>query len=103
MQYTIETAEENRVRVCVTGWNAEARDLPGLKQLLMKCHQEGKNHQLLDVSECAELDETGFSALLIANRLCRNSGGSFVLRGVQESLWRCIQYYKLEAAFMIQE
>ena len=101
MLFNIGYSEESRVRVCVTGVDSGAQSLPGLKQILIKLHQEGRIHQVLDLQYCQELDEMGFSVLLIANRLCRNSGGSFILVGVNESMRNCIKKYQLERVLVI--
>lgn len=101
MQCIIEYSEESRARICVTGCDSGTQSLPGLKQTLMKLHQEGRIHQVLDLRDCMEIDELGFSALLIANRLCRNAGGSFTLTGVNESVLKGIQKYQLERTLVI--
>ncbi|MCK5766933.1 MAG: STAS domain-containing protein [Candidatus Atribacteria bacterium] len=55
---------------------------PELKAELVVLSSTGNSNILLDISDCEYCDDAGLSAILTANRLCKNSKGVFVLAGV---------------------
>ena len=52
-----------------------------LKSELLLLNTQGFNNIILDLSESLYCDSSGLSAILVGNRLCRNSGGAFVITG----------------------
>jgi anti-anti-sigma factor len=61
----------------------------------------GTNHIVLDLSESRYCDSSGLSAVLIGNRLCRDSEGKFVLSGLQASVEKLIQISQLDRVLTI--
>ncbi len=59
---------------------------PKLKSEILLIHTEGIYNVILDLSNVHSADESGASALLSANRLCRNYEGTFVLTGVHSEI-----------------
>jgi anti-sigma B factor antagonist len=59
---------------------------PKLKSELILINTEGINNIILDLSNIQSADESGVSALLSANRLCKNSEGTFVLSCLHSEL-----------------
>ena len=62
----------------------DAQVAPGLKTDLVVLKSEGVKNIIIDMSNTRYCDSSGLSAILIANRLCKEANGSFVLCGVQE-------------------
>jgi len=74
---------------------------PLLKSELVVVSGTGKSNIILDVSECKYCDSSGLSAILVANRLCKNSNGVFVLCGLQTAVERLISISQLDTVLNI--
>lgn len=59
---------------------------PKIKSEILLIHTEGIYNIILDLSNIRSADESGASALLSANRLCRNYEGTFVLVSVHSDI-----------------
>ncbi len=74
---------------------------PGLKSELVLVSGNGEKNIVLDLSECRYCDSSGLSAILVANRLCKNANGTFVLTGLSESVERLITISQLDTVLNI--
>ena len=74
---------------------------PGLKSELVLISGNGEKNMILDLSNCRYCDSSGLSAILVANRLCKNAGGTFVLSGLQPSVERLIAISQLDTVLNI--
>lgn len=79
----------------------DALHAPELKGELVRIAKEGTNHIVLDLEQSRYCDSSGLSAVLIGNRLCRDSGGSFVLSGLQPSVEKLVQISQLDKVLKI--
>ena len=52
---------------------------PSLKSELVVLNADGVKNIIIDLSETRYCDSSGLSAILVANRLCKNSEGLFTL------------------------
>ena len=68
----------------ITDLNSESA--PKLKSEILLIHTEEIYNIVLDLSNVRSADESGISALLSANRLCRNYEGTFVLASVHSEI-----------------
>lgn len=91
-RYTIVRIEEEKVNSIVA---------PELKTLLVELNSSGVNNIIIDLSKVAFADSSGLSALLIANRLCKNSNGTFVITALQDSVSKLITISQLDAILKI--
>ena len=57
---------------------------PSLKSELVVLNTDGTKNIIIDLTNTRYCDSSGLSAILVANRLCKNSQGTFVLTGLQE-------------------
>jgi len=73
----------------------------GLKSELIMLNANGMRNIILQLSDTKICDSSGLSALLVANRLCKNSDGIFVLTGIQPTVEKVIQISQLEDVFNI--
>lgn len=64
-------------------------------ELVMLSSQEFKNI-ILDLTETVYCDSSGLSAVLVGNRLCKNSNGSFILTNLGEHVKKLISISQLE-------
>ena len=74
---------------------------PHLKSELVILNSSGVKNIIIDLTEVRYCDSSGLSAILVANRLCRNSKGSFVLTGVQEAVKKLITISQLDSILTI--
>ena len=69
---------------------------PDLKSEFVMIASKGEKNMLLDFSKCRYIDSSGLSAILVANRLCKNAGGILVLTGLQQAVERLIIISQLD-------
>ena len=61
----------------------------------------GMKNIILDLSNSRYCDSSGLSAILVANRLCKNAKGTFVLTGLNEAVERLITISQLDTVLNI--
>lgn len=74
---------------------------PALKSELVVLNADGVKNIIIDLSETRYCDSSGLSAILVANRLCKNSDGVFVLTGLQDSVKKLISISQLDSILTI--
>ena len=74
---------------------------PSLKSELVMINAEGYKNIVLDVSATRYCDSSGLSAILVGNRLCKNSSGALVLCGVQDTVMKLISISQLDSILNI--
>jgi anti-sigma B factor antagonist len=74
---------------------------PNLKSELVLISGNGEKNIILDLSKCRYCDSSGLSAILVANRLCKNANGTFVLTGLNDAVERLITISQLDTVLNI--
>lgn len=74
---------------------------PSLKSELVLISGNGEKNIILDLSGCRYCDSSGLSAILVANRLCKNANGTFVLTGLTDAVERLITISQLDTVLNI--
>ena len=74
---------------------------PSLKSELVLISGNGEKNIILDLTKCRYCDSSGLSSILVANRLCKNSGGMFVLTGLNDAVERLITISQLDTVLNI--
>ncbi|HYX06375.1 MAG TPA: STAS domain-containing protein, partial [Bacteroidales bacterium] len=74
---------------------------PTLKSELVLISGNGEKNIILDLSNCRYCDSSGLSAILVANRLCKNANGMFVLTGLNDAVERLITISQLDTVLNI--
>ncbi|MDR1673478.1 MAG: STAS domain-containing protein [Bacteroidales bacterium] len=74
---------------------------PSLKSELVLISGNGEKNVILDLSKCRYCDSSGLSSILVANRLCKNTGGMFVLTGLNDAIGRLITISQLDTVLTI--
>jgi anti-sigma B factor antagonist len=74
---------------------------PTLKSELVVLNSDGFKNLIIDLTETRYCDSSGLSAILVANRLCKNAGGTFVLTGLQRSVMKLISISQLDTILNI--
>jgi anti-sigma B factor antagonist len=72
-----------------------------LKSELLVLNKNGVNNMVIDMSETRYCDSSGLSAILSANRLCRDTNGRFALCGLNENVTKLIQIAQLDRVLTI--
>jgi len=74
---------------------------PSLKSELVLISGNGEKNIILDLGKCRYCDSSGLSSILVANRLCKNAGGMFVLTGLNDAVERLITISQLDTVLNI--
>lgn len=74
---------------------------PTLKSELVLISGNGERNIILDLTNCRYCDSSGLSAILVANRLCKNANGTFVLTGLTDAVERLITISQLDTVLNI--
>lgn len=100
MDFQIEKKEKyTLVKVAVE--KLDTHIAPALKSELVLIAGNGQKNIILDLSNCRYCDSSGLSAILVANRLCKNANGIFVLTGLQSAVERLITISQLDTVLNI--
>lgn len=95
---------ESKDKVVVVKTKVEKLDAlhaPELKSELVILNKSGNKNIILDMSETRYCDSSGLSAVLVANRLCRDQNGTFVLCGLQSAVQKLITISQLDSVLKI--
>lgn len=79
----------------------DASNAPELKAQFLHENKNGCNQMILDLSRTKYCDSTGLSAILIANRLCKDTNGSFAICGLQANVKKMIEIAQLDKVLTI--
>lgn len=79
----------------------DAGNAPELKAELVLLNKDGVNNIVLDLSKTRYCDSSGLSAVLTANRLCKDTNGKFVLCGLQDNVRKLVEIAQLDKVLVI--
>lgn len=80
-----------------------AQNAPELKSEMVLLNNKGVNNIILDMSATKFCDSSGLSALLLGNRLCKDTSGKFILCGLQTNVLKMIQIAQLDKVIIVEE
>jgi anti-sigma B factor antagonist len=80
-----------------------AQNASELKAELVLLNNKGINNIIVDLSETKYCDSSGLSALLMGNRLCKDTNGKFILCGLQENVMKMIKIAQLDKVLLFAE
>lgn len=72
-----------------------------LKAELVLVNKKNVNNIVIDMTSTAYCDSSGLSAILVANRLCKDTNGSFILCGLSPNVSKLIQIAQLDKVLTI--
>lgn len=81
----------------------DASNAPELKSHFLQLNHLGSNFILLDLSNTKYCDSSGLSAVLIANRLCKDTNGGFAMCGLQANVQKMIEIAQLDKVLVISD
>jgi len=100
MEFKIEKLE-NYTLIQVQEEKLDTHIAPTLKSELVLVSGNGEKNIILDLGNVRYCDSSGLSAILVANRLCKNANGTFVLTGLNEAVERLITISQLDTVLNI--
>jgi anti-sigma B factor antagonist len=100
MEFKIEKLE-NYTLIQVQEEKLDTHIAPTLKSELVLVSGNGEKNIILDLTNVRYCDSSGLSAILVANRLCKNANGTFVLTGLNEAVERLITISQLDTVLNI--
>ena len=100
MDFKIEKKEKYTL-IQVLDEKLDTHIAPNLKSELVLISGNGEKNIILDLSNSRYCDSSGLSAILVANRLCKNAKGSFLLTGLNEAVERLITISQLDTVLNI--
>ena len=100
MEFKIEKLG-NHTLIQVLEEKLDTHIAPTLKSELVLISGNGEKNIVLDLSKCRYCDSSGLSAILVANRLCKNANGVFVLTGLNDAVERLITISQLDTVLNI--
>ena len=100
MNFTIDKQEKyTSIKVHVE--KLDTTVAPALKSELVMLNAQGTKNIIINLEETRYCDSSGLSALLVANRLCKNVNGTFVLTSLQESVSKLVSISQLDTILNI--
>ena len=100
MEFKIEKLD-NYTLIQVLEEKLDTHIAPTLKSELVLVSGNGEKNIVLDLDHVRYCDSSGLSAILVANRLCKNASGTFVLTGLNEAVERLITISQLDTVLNI--
>ena len=100
MEFKIDKLE-NYTLIKVLEEKLDTHIAPTLKSELVLVSGNGEKNIILDLQNCRYCDSSGLSAILVANRLCKNANGVFVLTGLNDAVERLITISQLDTVLNI--
>lgn len=79
----------------------DASNAAELKAEIVLINKNSVNNMIIDLSQTKYCDSSGLSAILIGNRLCKDSSGKMVVCGLQPNVAKLIQISQLDKVFTI--
>lgn len=79
----------------------DANNGPDLKSEFVVISGQGEKNIILDMSLCRYCDSSGLRAILVANRLCENAIGAFIVTGLQPDVEQIFRISMLHTVLLI--
>ena len=93
--------EENYSCVKVVQDRLDSFISPELKAELVVLSNTEEQNIILDLSDCSYCDSSGLSAILVGNRLCEDSEGTFIICNLSQSVEKMIKLAMLDSILVI--
>ncbi|WP_423127866.1 STAS domain-containing protein [Gaoshiqia sp. Z1-71] len=95
--------KEGHTVIKVLSSKLDTNNAPDLKSELVALGNKNERNFILDISHCSYVDSSGLSAILVANRLCEDAIGTFILSGLQPDVEHLIRLSMLHTVLLITE
>lgn len=91
----------NHTLVKVNSDRLDTFNAPDLKSELVVINNRGEKNIVLDLSSCSYCDSSGLRSVLVANRLCEDAIGTFILSGLQPDVENLVKLSMLDTVLLI--
>ena len=95
--------KESFTLIKVNSERLDTNNAPELKSELVVINNEGEKNIVLDLSSCNYCDSSGLRAVLVANRLCEDAIGTFILTGLQPDVEYLVKVSMLHTVLLITD
>ena len=100
MNFTVSQNKDTAV-ITTKVEKLNASNAPELKAELLVLGNKSVNNIVIDMSFTKYCDSSGLSALLVANRMCKDTNGQFILCGLQKNVQKMIEIAQLHRVLTI--
>jgi anti-sigma B factor antagonist len=100
MNFSIETKDKYTL-VTVVAEKLGGVISPELKAKFVELNGQGVKNIVLNMSKARYCDSSGLSAILVGNRLCKNSHGSFVMCELTDMVTKLVTISQLHSVLNI--
>jgi len=100
MKFKVETKEKYSL-ISSELEKLDAQHAPDLKSELVVLNKNGVKDIIIDLKGTRYCDSSGLSAILVANRLCKGEGGTFVLTGLEPAVAKLVSISQLDTVLNI--
>jgi anti-anti-sigma factor len=91
----------NHTLIKVNSDRLDTNNAPDLKSELVVVNNKGEKNIILDLSSCNFCDSSGLRSVLVANRLCEDAIGTFILSGLQPDVETLVKISMLDTILLI--
>jgi anti-sigma B factor antagonist len=91
----------NHTLVKVNSDRLDTFNAPDLRSELVVVNNKGEKNIVLDLSSCNYCDSSGLRSVLVANRLCEDAIGTFILSGLQPDVENLLKISMLDTILLI--
>jgi anti-anti-sigma factor len=91
----------NHTLIKVNSDRLDTNNAPALKSELVLVNSRGEKNIVLDLSSCTYCDSSGLRSVLVANRLCEDAIGTFILCGLQPDVETLVKISMLDSILLI--
>jgi anti-anti-sigma factor len=95
------TKNGNHTLVKVNSDRLDTYNAPDLKSEFVVINTKGEKNIVLDLSSCNYCDSSGLRSVLVANRLCEDAIGTFILCGLQPDVENLLKISMLDTILLI--
>jgi anti-sigma B factor antagonist len=100
MSYTVDK-KDKYILIKLNVEKLDSTIAPSIKSELVLLNADGHKNIIIDLSDTRYCDSSGLSSILVANRLCKNSQGTFVLCGLQDAVSKLVSISQLDTILNI--
>lgn len=91
----------NHTLIKVNSDRLDTNNAPDLKSELVVINNNGEKNIILDLGNCNYCDSSGLRSVLVANRLCEDAIGTFILCGLQPDVENLVKISMLDTVLLI--
>lgn len=100
MSFSVEK-KDNYARVSIEAEKFDTQIAPSVKAQFVMLNNEGFKNIIIDLDLCRYCDSSGLSAVLIAHRICLNSGGICVICRPRTAVSKLIEISQLDSVLNV--